>query len=215
MRTGLTTTFLAGLCVAVCIAAPEDARAQRSGSDGDVRVVESVDPVSGRRYRQTMYDLTKKEIRAVQRALRAAGYLGVGWTGRLDHGTVRALNELQEDRGLYRCGCVSYETVVALGLQPVIEVVTVSVGGTVSAEDWMPGWTCHTCGSGIYYPVAVPILWPVGPGGSEDTGHEVETEAPDSYPPPGAVPPGVRPLPPPARLVPATARPGANPRGTP
>jgi hypothetical protein len=58
MRTGFTTTFLTGLCVAVCLAAPEDARAQRSGSDGDVRVVESVDPVSGRRYRQTMYEVS-------------------------------------------------------------------------------------------------------------------------------------------------------------
>jgi len=74
---------------------PQPAHAQRSSADRDIRVVETVDPVSGARYRQAVYDLTKKEIRAVQRALREDGYLGVGWTGQLDHGTVKALNELQ------------------------------------------------------------------------------------------------------------------------
>ncbi|MCK5484010.1 MAG: hypothetical protein KAJ13_09900, partial [Gemmatimonadetes bacterium] len=70
------------LAVAVFgLLAPQPAHAQRSSFDGDVRVVETVDPVSGARYRQAVYDLTKKEIKTVQRALREDGFLGVGWTG--------------------------------------------------------------------------------------------------------------------------------------
>ena len=189
-------------------AAPEPISAQRTDSDGDVRVVEIVDPVSGQRYRQAVYDLTKREIKAVQRALRQASYLGVGWTGRLDHGTIRALNELQEDRGLYQCGCVSYETVIALGLKPDVQVTTVAVGGSsgsfYGAEDpYRSGYR-----SGMYYPIAVPILVPVDPEGELPANGAVTTPA---WPPPGAVPPGIRPLPPPGRVIPARSRSGSVP----
>ncbi|MGB5526560.1 MAG: hypothetical protein WBN79_06845 [Gemmatimonadota bacterium] len=177
-------------------------------------MVETVDPVSGARYRQAVYDLTKKEIKKVQRALREAGYLGVGWTGQLDHGTVKALNELQVERGLYQCGCVSYETIVALGLKPDVQVTTVAVGGTSAAAYGADDGYRSGYRSGIYYPIAVPIFVPVDPddpsspdgpdGGIPASG---VIGAP-TYPPPGAVPPGIRPLPPPTRVIPA----GSNQR---
>lgn len=215
MRYRSRAAHLTGLLLAGCLLHAGETRAQSPGSaDGEIRVVESVDPVSGRRVRQAVYDLTRKEIRSVQRALRRAGYLGVGWTGRLDHGTVRALDRLQEDRGLVRCGCVSYETVVALGLRPSIEVVTVATGA--ASDAWVEGprrW-CSTCLTGTYVPIAIPLPPPDEPEEGQPpvaSGSEAARE----YPPHGAVPPGVRPLPTPARAVPATQRPGALPRVSP
>ncbi len=199
---------IAAFAAAVALSAPQPAHAQRS-SDGDIRVVETVDPVSGARYRQAVYDLTHKEIKAVQRALREDGYLGVGWTGRLDDGTIKALNELQEERGLYMCGCVSYETIVALGLKPDVLVTTVAVGATSGSaygrdDPYRGGYR-----SGILYPVAVPIFIPVDPDDPDAPAGGVPASGAAStptYPPPGAVPPGIRPLPPPTRVIPAGSR---------
>jgi hypothetical protein len=188
--------------------APQSVFAQSSSPDSDIRVVETVDPVSGARYRQAVYDLTKKEIKTVQRALREDGYLGVGWTGQLDHGTVKALNVLQVERGLYQCGCVSYETIVALGLKPEGLITAVAVGSTNAAaygsDDRYRGYR-----AGIYYPIAVPIFVPVDPDAPDDPDAPAggipasATGAVPTYPPPGAVPPGIRPLPPPTRVIPA------------
>lgn len=205
------TAALAVLATALCV---PHAYAQKSSSDGDVRVVETVDPVSGARYRQAVYDLTKKEIKAVQKALRADGYLGVGWTGQLDHGTVKALNELQEERGLYRCGCVSYETIVALGLQPAVQVTTVAVGGTSGSaygtdDPYLSGYR-----SGIYYPIAIPIFVPVDPEDPDGPATELPANGAATsprYPPPRPAPPGVRPLPPPIRVIEAGSRSGSVP----
>jgi len=204
---------LALAAVVVVLAAPRPARAQ-SSSDGDVRVVETVDPVSGARYRQAVYDLTKREIKAVQRALREDGFLGVGWTGQLDHGTVKALNELQEERGLYQCGCVSYETIVALGLKPDVQITTVAVGGTSGRAYGTDDPYYRGYRSGIYYPIAVPIFVPVDPESPDgpETGLPANGAATTpEWPPPGAVPPGVRPLPPPIRVIPAGSRSGSVP----
>jgi len=202
----LIATLASGLTL--LLLGPQPVQAQ-SSSDSGIRVVETVDPVSGARYRQAIYDLTRKEIKSVQRALREDGYLGVGWTGQLDHGTVKALNELQVERGLYQCGCVSYETIVALGLKPEVQVTTVAVGGTSAAaygadDRYRAGYS-----SGIYYPIAVPIFVPVDPddpdspdepaGGVQASG-AIGTP---TFPPPGAVPPGIRPLPPPTRVMPS------------
>ncbi|MEE8571683.1 MAG: hypothetical protein V3T20_00330 [Gemmatimonadota bacterium] len=200
--------------LAIGLLSSQPAQAQRSSSDGDVRVVETVDPVSGARYRQAVYDLTKKEIKTVQRALREDGFLGVGWTGQLDHGTVKALNELQEERGLYQCGCVSYESIVALGLKPDVLVTTVAVGGTSGSaygtdDRYRTGYR-----SGIYYPIAVPIFVPVDPDDPDAPEGELPAggvAAVPTYPPAGAVPPGVRPLPPPTRVIPAGSRSGSVP----
>ena len=199
--------------VALVLLVPQPAHAQRSSSDGDVRVVETVDPVSGTRYRQAVYDLTKKEIKAVQRALREDGYLGVGWTGRMDDGTIKALNELQEERGLYQCGCVSYETIVALGLKPDVLVTTVAVGGTSGSAHGTDDPYYRGYRSGIYYPIAVPIFVPADPDDPDGpAADQPASGAPTTptYPPPGAVPPGIRPLPP-IRVIPAGSRSGYVP----
>jgi hypothetical protein len=194
---------IAAVVAAVALSVPQPAHAQSSSAAGDIRVVETVDPVSGARYRQAVYDLTKKEIKAVQRALREDGYLGVGWTGQLDHGTVKALNQ---------CGCVTYETVVALGLKPNVQVTTVAVGGTSASAHGADGRYRSSYGAGIYYPVAVPIFVPVDPDDPESPdGPEGGVPASGlvgapEYPPPGAVPPGIRPLPPPIRVM----KPGSN-----
>jgi len=201
----LTTATLA------LILAPASGLAQ-SSSATEIRVVETVDPVSGARYRQAVYDLTRKEIHSVQRALRQAGYLGVGWTGQLDHGTVKALGELQEDRGLYRCDCVSYETIVALGLKPDVQVTTVAVGATSGSAWGADDSYRRGYGSGILYPVGVPIYVPVDPDDPDAPEGEIPADGgaqPPAYPPPGAVPPGIRPLPPPTRIIPADSRSGA------
>jgi hypothetical protein len=206
-------TVLVLAVAALCV--PQPVRAQ--SSDSGIRVVETVDPVSGTRYRQAVYDLTKKEIKAVQKALRADGYLGVGWTGQLDHGTIRALNELQEERGLYQCGCVSYETIVALGLKPNVQVTTVAVGaagGSAYGTDDRSQWGYR---SGAYYPIAVPIFVPEDPDDPDAPGAPPGdlpvsgSETVPTYPPAGATPPGVRPLPPPTREIPAGARAGSRP----
>ena len=197
---------IAAIVAAVALSVPQPAHAQSSSSAGGIRVVETVDPVSGARYRQAVYDLTKKEIKAVQRALREDGYLGVGWTGQLDHGTVKALNELQVERGLYQCGCVSYETIVALGLRPDVLVTTVAVGGTSAPAYGTDDRYRSGFQSGIYYPIAVPIFVPVDPDDPDSPDGGVPARVPGAvptYPPPGAVPPGIRPLPPPTRVIPS------------
>ena len=198
------------LALTFLISAPLPVAAQGS-SAGDIRVVETVDPVSGARYRQAVYDLTKKELKAVQRALRKDGYLGVGWTGQLDHGTVKALIELQEERGLYQCGCVSYETIVALGLKPDVLVTTVAAGGASASAYGTDDRYGSGYQSGWIYPIAVPIFVPVDPDDPDGRIPASGATATTTWPPPGAVPPGVRPLPPPTRVIPAGSRSGSVP----
>ena len=186
-----------------------------------MRVIEVVDPASGQRYRQAVYDLTKTEIQTVQRALRGAGYLGVGWTGQMDHGTVKALHKLQEDRGLYPCGCVSYETIISLGLRPAVEVTAVAVGGSSGAAHVAHAGSCFGCRAGLYYPVPIPVWVPVDPadGGEGEDGEGNGKDPGDSPPisPPagevsGALTPGLRPAPP-ARFGPPPT--GIAPPGRP
>jgi hypothetical protein len=201
--------LVGALALTFLVSDPLPAAAQSSSSDGGIRVVETVDPVSGARYRQAVWDLTKKELKAVQRALRKDGYLGVGWTGQLDHGTVKALTELQEDRGLYPCGCVSYETIIALGLRPVVQVTTVAVGGTSASAFGADDRDGNGYRAGVIYPIAVPIFVPVDPDDPDDPDGGIPapgSPATTTWPPAGATPPGVRPLPPPTRVIPAGSR---------
>ncbi|MDX1393561.1 MAG: peptidoglycan-binding domain-containing protein [Gemmatimonadota bacterium] len=64
--------------------------------------------------------LSAREILAVQEALAAAGEDPGVRDGRLLDPTVIALNRFQVDAGIEVCGCVSYETVLALGLTPLV-----------------------------------------------------------------------------------------------
>jgi hypothetical protein len=94
------------------LAAQTDARAQR-----EVRVLETVEPSTGRRSLYVMEGLSPDEIRAVQRALRDAGF-GEPWRdGTLDPFTRGALQRFQTHRGLAVCACVSLETLIELDLE--------------------------------------------------------------------------------------------------
>ena len=76
--------------------------------------------------------LSAREVLAVQEALAAAGEDPGVRDGRMLDPTVIALNRFQVDAGLEICGCVSYETVLALGLTP---LVVQTVIGTVEEPD--------------------------------------------------------------------------------
>lgn len=133
-----------------------------------VRVVEAVNASTGDRQRYVVRDLEEGEIRAVQAALRSEGYIGIGWTGRLDDGTVAGLTRFQRERGLVDCGCVSYETIVALGLRPaVIATVTADGGAPGTSGDGTAAGA--SISSGVLYPVGIPILVPRPPPCRPDT----------------------------------------------
>jgi len=194
-----------GLLLSLTAALPTPSVAQDA-----VRVVEAVSGTTGDRQRYVVRDLDEAEIKAVQAALREQGYIGIGWTGRLDDGTVEGLTRFQQERGLVECGCISYETIVALGLRP--EVVA-----TVSADPAPAAGVGYASGysSGIYYPVGIPIYVPRPPPCEEDPCAEHHGDDPDKGSDDGsqvtigapgvpgtggaggtAVPPGIRPAPP-------------------
>ena len=209
----------------------------RAGAQESIRVVEAVSASTGDRQRYVIRDLDAREIRTLQSALREAGYVGIGWTGRLDDGTVRGLTRFQAERGLVECGCVSYETVVALGIRPeVIATVAVEPGRSTSVSAAGNASTGSTdFHSGILYPVGIPIYvpWPPacendpcdgeppGDGGEEGSqgvdGSGVVTGgtsvSPDARMPARsgtggvASPPGVRPPPPGSARAPSSGSP--------
>ena len=83
-----------------------------------IRVIEILDPSTGHRVREVAQDLTQPEISRIQRALASAGFDPGRATGVLSATTLVALDRFQSSRGLIRCGCVSYETILALGIRP-------------------------------------------------------------------------------------------------
>ncbi len=177
------------LCAAACLV-PPGIRAQDA-----VRVVETVTEGTGDRRRYVVRDLDEDEIKAVQRALRDQGYVGIGWSGRLDDGTRDGLRRFQERRGLVACACVSYETIVALGLLPeVVATVAAPVGGGD------PGSTDVHAGPAWVYPVAIPVgvPRPCGEKGCEGPQPPSPPSGEGEPLPPVDVtaPPGIRPAPP-------------------
>jgi len=190
---GRTGSLLA-LCLALGpVTGPASARAQEM-----IRVVETVTAATGDRQRYVVRDLEEDEIRSVQRALRAAGFVGIGWTGRLDEGTRAGLRRFQADRGLVVCGCVSYETVVALGMHPEV-VATVPT----PTQDRAEGRLLDVDGYGWIYPVPIPVLVPRPcPAAGCAGDRPVSPDAPGTANPPGirpAPPSEPRPAPPPTR----------------
>ncbi len=195
----------------VAAALPTTARAQEA-----VRVVEAVSETTGDRQRYVVRDLDESEIRGVQAALRDQGYIGIGWTGRLDDGTVEGLRRLQRERGLVECGCISYETIVALGLRPEVVAVFEADPASVAGSGYVSGYG-SSISSGIYYPVGIPIYIPRPPpcegdpcdgdsgeggegGNGKVDGSHITIGNPGASGSNGsgmtAVPPGIRPAPP-------------------
>ncbi len=145
-RAGVTGLALAtALAVAAGAAWSARGAAQQIGpavgsAPTSIPVVERFDPATGRRSRRTVAGLTTGEILSVQRALARAGRDPAVRSGALDRATRSALSAFQRDRGLPACGCPSYATVVALGLEPrVVETV-------VAARGRGPGFAHPTAG---------------------------------------------------------------------
>jgi peptidoglycan hydrolase-like protein with peptidoglycan-binding domain len=100
---------------------PANVRAQSAVAPSTtVRVIEILDPSTGQRVREVSQDLTAGEISRIQRALASAGFDPGRATGALNGTTLVALDRFQSSRSLVRCGCVSYETILALGIHPTV-----------------------------------------------------------------------------------------------
>ncbi len=83
-----------------------------------VRVVESRDPASGQVARWVVENPTPAEVLRIQVELARAGFDPRIRSGVLDGPTRRALSSFQTARGIVICGCLTYETIVALGIRP-------------------------------------------------------------------------------------------------
>jgi hypothetical protein len=204
------------LSAAVLTLAAAEALPTTAVAQDAVRVVEAVSEATGDRQRFVVRDLDQAEIKAVQAALRGEGYIGIGWTGRLDDGTIDGLNRFQRERGLVECGCISYETIVALGLRPEVVATFAADPASAAAGGYVSGYG-SSIGSGIFYPVGIPIYVPRPPpceddpcdggggnGGNGDGdggGSHITIGNPAVSGSNGsgmtAVPPGIRPAPPP------------------
>jgi hypothetical protein len=118
------------LCLAALLALAtwaQEGRAQPAvASATAVRVIELVDPATGERAREVAADLTRAEIARVQRGLASAGFDPGRATGILTSTTAIALGRFQASRGLYRCDCVSYETLIALAIRPLVVATIVA-----------------------------------------------------------------------------------------
>lgn len=104
---------------AALLAAPAAAQ-DRIEPAATLRVVETDNPVTGGIARSMASDPTPAEILRVQVELARAGFDGGTRSGQLDGPTRRALVDFQTVRGLMVCGCLTYETVVALGIRPLV-----------------------------------------------------------------------------------------------
>lgn len=91
-----------------------------------IRVVETDNPVTGELARSVVPDATPAEILRVQVELAKIGHDPGVRSGQLDGPTRRALVNFQTARGLMVCGCLTYETIIALGIRPQV-VATVDV----------------------------------------------------------------------------------------
>jgi hypothetical protein len=148
------------------VAAQTDAAARR-----EVRVLETVEPSTGRRSLHVMEGLSPNEIRAVQRALSRAGFEEPWREASLDPFTRGALQRFQTHRGLAVCACVSLETLIELDLKVRVadtivlkeparpemqDVGDVADAGEVGPQEAMPTYVDY----GRYYPYGVIYLAP-------------------------------------------------------
>ena len=119
MRTMKTVCALGFGIALAFLATPEIAPAQDVIEPASsVRVVEARSRVSGQLVRQVVEDLEPAEVLRVQVELGRAGFDPKFRNGVVNTSTRRALRRFQIARGLRICSCVSYETVVALGIRP-------------------------------------------------------------------------------------------------
>lgn len=142
------TALLPLIAVAV-LAGADVVRAQPASAPTSIRVVETFHHDTGERSRHLVGRLTADEILAIQERLRERAGLQRFERGALDEATRSALRRFQRERGLEVCGCATYETALALGLEPRV-VLTRLVG---AGDD----------GRGE---PEVEVVYPSGPSGS-------------------------------------------------
>ncbi|MDP2479349.1 MAG: peptidoglycan-binding domain-containing protein [Candidatus Palauibacterales bacterium] len=137
-RRAVGAAFPAVLGFTVILALAGPARAQMSPGPAPeaassvrmpIPVVERFDPATGRRARRTVSQLTVGEIVTLQAGLGRVGQDPGVRSGSLDRATRSALSAFQRERGLPPCGCPSYATVVALGLEPRVVETVIAAGG--------------------------------------------------------------------------------------
>lgn len=108
----LAPTLAVGLVVAPSLSLAQDSiRPAR-----EIRVVETVDRRTGRTARDVVTHPLPAEILRVQIELARRGHDPRVRSGVLDEPTRRALRRFQIAESLTICGCLTYETVVALGI---------------------------------------------------------------------------------------------------
>jgi peptidoglycan hydrolase-like protein with peptidoglycan-binding domain len=140
--------------MAVLLGAPALATSQdRIGPAESIRVIELTESATSRPTRYVAEDLTPAEILRLQIELDRVGYDPHSRSGVLDEATRRALSRFQTARGLEICGCVTYETVVALGITP--KVMTRVQGSTSTAYGYDRS---STYASSTYYERTVPVV---------------------------------------------------------
>jgi hypothetical protein len=163
------------------LASPGASAAQPAAAPAtSVRVIELIDPWTGERVRSVTEDLTAGEISRVQRALASAGFDPGRATGRMNATTALALGRFQSSRGLLRCDCVSYETVLALGIRPVVVAsITTPLGQgrhgsgvLVFAPTWRPGFG-HRAGVIVGHSPSVFVGHAPARGAGESKRHAV------------------------------------------
>jgi hypothetical protein len=116
------------LLILVLTAVPSPLNAQQSGSAAGIRMIATYDPASDTRTFEVLGPMSGSEILAVQTALARVGFDPGPLDGQLGRATRGALERFQRDRGLSPCGCVSHETVVGLGLRPLVLQTVIGPG---------------------------------------------------------------------------------------
>jgi peptidoglycan hydrolase-like protein with peptidoglycan-binding domain len=122
--------------VGVCVGATLALSAPRLNAQEPlvgIRMIATYNPASDARTFEVLEPLSGSEILALQAALARVGGDPGPLDGRLGPGTLGALERFQRERGLRVCGCVTYETIIALALRPL--VVQTVIGPAAEAHD--------------------------------------------------------------------------------
>jgi peptidoglycan hydrolase-like protein with peptidoglycan-binding domain len=180
-----TTSVALGL-VLICVipaASPLGLIGQAPPPTPGIRVVAHFDPNTDERTFEVLAPLSGSEILSLQEALARMGVDPGARDGQLGPATRAAVTRFQRDRGLGVCGCVSYETVLVLGLRArVVQTVIGPAPDFPQVEVIMP--------RGV--PAPPPSMSGVAPSdGPADPGSEARAGQGTDYSPP-APPPGYR-----------------------
>ena len=155
-------------------------------SDPGIRVIAHFDPDTDERTFAVLEPVTGREILAVQEALSRVGVDPGLRDGKLGPSTRSALERFQRDRGLRVCGCLTYETVLTLGLRPMVVQIVIGQGApepsaveVIMPPGVPPGLPTTIAGD----PPVGPA--PMGPGASSGQGAYAPPLPPPGYRSPG------------------------------